>query len=155
MARRKCSRAAAALLGVRLEPILRSVPPREVVITDTRGHWAAQWIADVVRAGAMEEFENHTFQPRAPLRRVDLAHAVSRIVTLLAATRPVLRVRIAERPQIADMDPNHLSYPDAAIAVASGVMPLVNGDRFEMTRPVSGAEAVEAIERLRALAARP
>lgn len=145
----------AALLGLRLEPVLRLAPPREVVMTDTRGHWAASWITLVVRAGAMDEFENHTFQPRAPVRRVDLAHAVSRVASLLAATRPVLRARIADRPDIADMDRGHLNYPDAAIAVASGVMSLVDGNRFQLTRAISGAEATQAVERLRALAAQP
>lgn len=145
----------AALLGIRLEPILRLARPREVVMTDTRGHWAASWISTVVRAGAMDEFENHTFQPRAAVRRVDLAHAVSRVVSLLAATRPALRARIADRPDIADMDRRHLNYPDAAIAVVSGVMPLVEGNRFQLTQPISGAEATQAVERLRALAAQP
>ena len=145
----------AALLGIRLEPILRLAPPRAVVMTDTRGYWAASWITTVVRAGAMDEFENHTFQPRAPVRRVDLAHAVSRVVTLLAATRPVLRARIADRPDIADMDRAHLNYPDAAVAVAAGVMPLVDGNRFQLSRPVSGTEATQAVERLLALAAQP
>ena len=145
----------AALLGIRLEPILRLAPPREVVMTDTRGHWAAPWITTVVRAGAMDEFENHTFQPRALVRRVDLAHAVSRVVTLLAATRPGLRARIADRPDIADMDRAHLNYADAAIAVASGVMPLVGGNSFQLSRAVSGTEATQAVERLRALAVQP
>lgn len=145
----------AALLGIRLEPILRQAPSREVVMTDTRGHWAASWITIVVRAGAMDEFENHTFQPRAPVRRVDLAHAASRVVTLLAGTRPVLRARIADRPDIADMDRGHLNYPDAAIAVASGVMSLVDGTTFQLSRAVSGAEATQTVERLSALAAQP
>jgi tetratricopeptide (TPR) repeat protein len=143
----------AALLGIRLETVLRAAPAREVVMTDTRGHWAAPWITTVVRAGAMDEFQNHTFQPRAPVRRVDLAHAVSRVVGLLAASRPALRARIADRPEIADMDRGHLNYPDAAVAVASGVMPLLDGSQFQLTRPVSGAEATQAVERLLALAA--
>jgi tetratricopeptide (TPR) repeat protein len=143
----------AALLGIRLDAVLKAAPSREVVMTDTRGHWAANWITEVVRASAMDEFENHTFQPRAVVRRVDLAQAVSRIVTLLARTRPALQARIAERPAIADMDGGHLNYPDAAVAVASGVMPLVNGNQFQLTRPVSGAEATETVERLQALAA--
>ena len=55
----------AALIAVRLEPILASVPERQVVITDTRGHWAATYITQVARAGVVEAFENHTFQPAA------------------------------------------------------------------------------------------
>ena len=143
----------AALIGVRLEPVLRAVPPRQVVLTDVAGHWAAPWITQVAQAGVIDPFENHTFQPRARLRRADMAAAVSRVVELIAAERPALRARIAERPRIADMATGHLSYPAASVAVASGVMPLLDGGRFAVGRDVSGAEAVEAVDRLRALLA--
>jgi tetratricopeptide (TPR) repeat protein len=142
----------AALIGIRLEGVIAAMPPRQVVITDTRGHWAADWIMQVARAGVIEPFENHTFQPRASVRRGDLAAAVSRIVTALAAGNPALRKRIAERPKIADMSPGHLSYPAVSLAVASGVMPLLDGGRFQAGRGVGGGEAIEVIERLRALA---
>jgi hypothetical protein len=50
------------------------------------------------------------------------------------------------------MAPGHLSYPAAAVAVASGVLPLRDGGRFQVADAVSGSEAVDAIARLRALA---
>ena len=142
----------AALTGVRLEDILRAAPVREVVITDAQGHWAASWIAQVTRAGVMDPFANHTFQPGTPVTRSDLAGAVSRVVTLMAASRPDLRPRLAERPQIADMAAGHLSYPAVSVAVASGIMPLLDGGRFQAARRVSGAEAIEVVARLRTLA---
>ena len=141
----------AALTGVRLEDILRAAPVREVVITDTQGHWAAPWIAQVTRTGIMDPFANHTFQPDTPVTRADLAGAVSRVVSLMAASRPDLRPRLIERPQIADMAEGHLSYPAVSVAVASGVMPLLDGGRFQAARAVSGAEATEVVARLRAL----
>ena len=142
----------AALIGTRLERVIGAAAPREVVVTDLQGYWAEPWITQVARAGAMETFANHTFQPRSSLRRVDLATAVSRIVALMAAGNPALRAHLTARPPIADMPPGHLNYPAASVAVASGVMPLLDGDRFQVTRPVSGAEALDAISRLRALA---
>jgi tetratricopeptide (TPR) repeat protein len=141
----------AALIGVRLDMLLRDAPERQVVITDIRGNWAAPWITAVARAGIMEPFPNHTFQPRTRVRRADLAAAVSRVVALIGARSPALQARASQKPSIADLPPTHLSYPAAAVAVASGVMPLADGRRFEPTRPVSGADAVAAIERLRAL----
>jgi hypothetical protein len=74
---------------------------------------------------------------------------------LLAADRPDLRARVADRPQIADMPPGHLSYPAASAAVASGVVPLLDGGRFDVGRLVSGAEAAAAVARLRTLAGPP
>lgn len=143
----------AALIGVRLDMLLQEAPQRQVVITDLRGNWAASWITDVARAGIMEPFPNHAFQPRTRVRRADLAAAVSRVVALIAMRNPDLRKRASEKPAIADLPRTHLSYPAAAVAVASGIMPLLDGRRFEPTRPVSGAEAIDTIERLRALAA--
>ena len=139
----------AALVGIRLDDVLRALAPRDVVMTDVSGHWAASWITQVSRAGVMEVFANHTFQPSTIVTRADLAGAVSRLVALMALSRPELRQRLAERPRIADMSIGHLSYPAASVEVASGVMPLRDGDRFENERPVSGAEAVEAVRRLR------
>jgi tetratricopeptide (TPR) repeat protein len=141
----------AALLAVRLEDIVRKAPPREAVITDLGGHWAAMWITQVARAGLIEPFANHTFQPRSLITRADLAAAVSRAIALLAMERPALRGFLTDRPRIADMAQGHLSYPAAAVAVASGIMPLREGGRFDIARPVSGAEATEVIARLRSL----
>ena len=144
----------AAIIGVRLEDVIRDAPPRQVVITDTGGHWAADWIGPVARAGVIDPFENHTFQPRTRVRRGDLAVAVSRLLSLVAARDPELRARLATRPAIADITPRHVQYNAVVAAVASGVMPLLQGDRFQVAQQVTGPEAVEAIDRVRALAAR-
>ena len=144
----------AALIGVRLEPLLKSARPRTVVVTDVRGHWAQSWIDAVLAAGVLDPFENHTFQPRQRVRRADLAGAVSRLVELVAANDATLKARIAQRPKIADIGPAHLSYAAVSVAVASGVLPLLDGDRFQVGRAVTGAEAIEAVDRIRRLDAR-
>ena len=141
----------AALIGIRLENVVRSAQATPVVTTDTAGHWAAQWIAQVVATGVMPAFDNHTFQPRAALRRVDLAEAVRTLLQLIARTNPALQARLAARPAIADMSASHLNYPAVAAAVSAGVLPLAGDGRFESERPVSGAEAIAAIDRVRAL----
>ena len=142
----------AALLGVRLEDVLRDVPVVDMVVTDTRGHWAATWIAQVARRGVMDPFPNHTFQPGALITRGDLAGAARRVVALVAANRPELAAFLAARPAIADMATAHLSYPAASVAVASGVMSLREDGRFQVGAPVSGGEAIDAVARLRSLA---
>lgn len=144
----------AAIIGVRLDQLLREAPGRQVVLTDIRGHWANEWIGAVVRGGVMDPFENHTFQPRTRVRRGDLAAAVSRLLSLIAARDPDLRSRLAERPAIADLTARHAQYRAVAAAVASGVIPLLPGDRFQVAQPVGGAEALETIDRVHALAAR-
>jgi Tfp pilus assembly protein PilF len=143
----------AALIGVRLEPVLQRATPQQVVMTDTQGHWAAQWISATATTGVIEPFENHTFQPGTPVRRGDLATVASRLIALIAPSDPSLRERLSRRPAIADVPPRHLQYDAVTTSVAAGVMPLVDGDRFQVGRQVSGAEAVEVIDRVRVLAA--
>lgn len=141
----------AALLGIRLEPLLVESASRQEVVTDVRNHWAAPWIALVLNAGVLDAFENHTFQPQARVRRADLATAVSRVVGLVARRRPDLRQKMNERPRVADMSTAHLDYPAVAVAVSTGVLSLTDG-RFQVSRQVSGAEAIEAVSRLQMLA---
>ena len=146
----------AALLGVRLEALLRGARAgNTAVMTDVRNDWASPWILAVTRAGVMEAFPNHTFEPNASVRRADLAQAVSRVLTLIAAEKPRLASRWRDpRPKFADVAPGHLSYPAAARSVSAGVMSPLEGDTFQLSRPVTGAEAADAVEKLAALAKR-
>jgi hypothetical protein len=127
--------------------------PRQAVITDVRNHWAQQWITNVVRAGVMDTQPNYTFQPNSRVRRGDLAQTVSRVLNLIAATRPaVAKAWLNAKQKIADVPAGHLNYASVSQAVASGVMPLSETGTFQLLRPVTGAEVVEVIGRLEALA---
>lgn len=142
----------AALIAVRLAPVLADARERQVVITDVRNNWAQQWIVPVVRAGIMDTQPNYTFQPASRVRRGDLAQTVSRVLGLIAARDPARAKAWQDTaPKISDVSPGHLSYAAVSQAVASGVMPLENG-AFQLLRPVTGAEAAEIVGRLEALA---
>lgn len=144
----------AALLGVRLEDLLRRArSSNSTVITDVRGSWAAPWILAVARAGVMDAFPNHTFQPNGTVHRGDLAQAVSRVLTLIAAEKPKLAARWRDsRPRFSDVSPTHLSYPAVARSVSAGILAPLEGDAFQLARPVSGGEALDAVSKLTALA---
>ena len=142
----------AALVGVRLESLIARARPRQVIITDIRGHWAQSWIAPVVGAGVMDTLANYEFEPRRQVRRGELATTVSRLLQLITAAKPELAKRlVGARVTVNDVASTHLSYPAVSAAVASGVMTLSNGN-FELLRGVSGAEAMDIITRLEALA---
>lgn len=142
----------ASLIGIRLESLLARAQPRQVIITDIRGNWAQPWIAPVVRAGVMDTLANYEFEPSRHVRRNELATTVSRLLTLIASMKPELAKQWqGARVAINDVAPTHLSYPAVSAAVAAGVMPL-NGGNFELLRGVSGAEVMEIIGRLEALA---
>lgn len=147
----------AALLGIRLESALTRAPRRvTVVLTDVRTHWALSWILPVVRAGWMEPYANHTFQPANELRRSDLAMTVWRIVQDLSANRAQGAQDVARwrrsRPNIPDVPQTHLAYDAIAGALASGAMGTGEGDRFQPNRLVTGADVISAVARLEQLA---
>jgi tetratricopeptide (TPR) repeat protein len=142
----------ASLIGIRLAPLLDSTPAQAVVITDTRTHWAADWILATASAGVMEPYENHTFQPRTAVTRSDLAQAVARMLKIIAANRPQLLKDWQSRQQkMADVGVSNLHYADASLSVAAGILSLADGGIFQLSREVSGAEAIDAVSRIERL----
>jgi len=144
----------AALIGVRLSALVLSMRSGEpVVVTDVRPHWAETWIMTVARAGIVEPFANHTFQPDAIVRRADLAQAASRLLARIGAPAEVRNWQDA-RIGFGDISTGHLAHPAATVAVAAGVMTATPDGSFLPARFVTGAEAVETVQRLQNLAAR-
>jgi tetratricopeptide (TPR) repeat protein len=139
----------AALIGVRLTDLVTQAGlTQAAVITDIRSSWAAPWIDAVVSAGVMDVYPNHTFQPSALVRRGDLAAAVSRLLSLATGGNPAVTERWrAAHVKFSDLPPAHLSYPAAAMSVEAGVLDAPDG-AFHPGRPVSGAEALDALERI-------
>jgi hypothetical protein len=109
-----------------------------------------------VRGGIMDALPNHTFQPRAVVRRVEFAEVISRLLRRVAAVAPA-RARAWQdaRGRFTDLAPGHLAYPAASAAVAAGVLTAAPDGSFQPTRVVTGGEAIEAIDRLQALAPPP
>jgi tetratricopeptide (TPR) repeat protein len=144
----------AALVGVRLDDLLQRAPRRSaVVITDTRGNWAGPWILSVTRAGVMEVYPNHTFQPAAAVSRGDLAQTASRVLTLIAAEKPQRAAAWRNaRHRFPDVSPAHLSYSAASVTVEAGIMGTLEDGSFQLGGLVTGADAVDAIKKLEALA---
>jgi hypothetical protein len=143
----------AALIGIRLAPLLQGMAPVDAfVMTDVRSVWAEPWIMAVTRVGVMRAFDNHTFQPGAVVLRVDLAQVVERLLARVAVLAPAeARTWQGARGRFADIDAANLAYPAASAAIAAGVMTAADGT-FQPARPVSGAEAVAAVSRLEQLA---
>jgi tetratricopeptide (TPR) repeat protein len=140
----------AALLSVRLEPFLASSRGQAIpLMTDVRGHWAQRWILDVARAGLMEVFPNHTFQPGTTVQRSDLARVVAQLFTRVQAADPALAARWRGRSlEIADVAAGNPLREAADLTVEAGVLGLDPGGAFSSTRAVSGQEAIAAVERL-------
>lgn len=143
----------AAAIGIRIPGLLARAPARATpVITDVRTAWARPWILAAVRAGILDVYPNHTFQPGAPVRRTDLALATTRTLGLLAAQGDRrAREWQAAAPAFADLPRAHPAYAAAAQSVGAGVLS-APGDAFDPARLVTGQELLEAVSRLQQLA---
>ena len=143
----------AALLAYRVPALLQATARGTVLITDSRRHWAQSAILLAARAGAMEVYPNHTFQPNAGMSRGEFAAVVTRVLNLLAARAPrTARSWTEARLAFADVRPGHTLYLPVSRAVASGVMQTLEGQTFGISRPMTGADAVDAVQRLTRLA---
>ncbi len=111
------------------------------VATDVRGHWAAPWILPVTQAGVMDVYPNHTFQPATRSGGPTWRASVSQLLAVISSERQIdLASWRSARPAFPDLPPTNVYYPSAALAVASGAMTPVEGERFAPTAPATGAE---------------
>lgn len=146
----------AALIAVRLPRLVES-PSAETapLVTDIGSHWARPWVLAVVRAGLMEVYANHTFQPGQSVTRSELASVVSRVLATIAARTPgAAKGWAGARQSFSDIGQGHLAYPAASVSVASGVMVVDAGGAFSPGRLVTGSEAIEVVTRLERLMVR-
>jgi hypothetical protein len=101
----------------------------------------------------IEPFANHQFQPRTLVRRADLAQAMARLLSRVAAQYPAAAKNWeSARLHFSDLATGHLAYPAASVAVAAGVMKTGSDNSFQPSRPVTGLEAVDAVAKVEALA---
>lgn len=139
----------AALLAYRVPAILQAAARGTVLITDSRRHWAQASILLAARAGAMEVYPNHTFQPSAVMTRGEFAATITRVLNLVEARAPqVAQPWRQARLAFADVRPGHTLYLPISRAVASGVMTPLEGQTFGISRVMTGADAVAAVDRL-------
>jgi len=74
------------------------------------------------------------------------------MLNLIAVSDPARgRQWVGVRGRFSDLPTSHLAYGAVSTAVASGAMTITSEGAFAPTRPVTGAEAVAAINRVRTL----
>jgi tetratricopeptide (TPR) repeat protein len=131
----------AALLAVKVTALGRLPRAEPRLAVDISSSWAREHITTLIGLGIMDVYPNHTFQPRATVRRGDLARAVGRVLTQLG-------IRTRPGPAPTDMRPSHLDHAAVVTVVGAGLMRLGPSGEFEPWRPVSGREAVDVVDAL-------
>jgi tetratricopeptide (TPR) repeat protein len=132
----------AALVDVKVTALRRVAEREPKVAIDISGSWARDHIADVLALDIMDVYPNHTFQPGAMVRRSDVARALGRVLDLLRWPRT------STAPVPSDMSPANVAYDRVERVLAAGLMDVSPTGAFEPWRPVTGPEAIDAIEAL-------
>ncbi len=141
----------AALLGVELRELLSDAGSgvSTPIFTDTRNHWASQWVIEVARAGVMRVDGRYQFEPQRVVRRGDLAEIIAATLLLIAEIDPESGRRWrAARPRFTDLTSGHLNFDSASIAVGADILDLYENDRFLPIRVVSGRDAADVVAKL-------
>jgi tetratricopeptide (TPR) repeat protein len=129
----------AALLVARIKALRRAPPGEPKVAVDISASWARGQIASALALDVLDVYPNHTFQPNALVRRVDVARAVARVLERVGWPR-------AAAPVPSDMTQGHLDFDAVERVLGAGVMALTPSEAFEPWRPVSGREALDVVD---------
>lgn len=142
----------AALIAVKFKTDLERRQAKPPIIVDIATSWAARFILQTTSFGLLDVYENHTFYPQKPVNRAELAQALARLIDFLKGLgHPLVPQLPRDRIQIADIPPDNFYRQDILQAVAYQVMELSPQRVFRPEAVVSGAEAVRALDLLRAL----
>ena len=140
----------AVLIAVSFPEMLRLASNRPtVIVTDTREHWGSEWILLIVQVGVMEVDAGYRFNPTDMVNRGDLANVIDVMLGLISKFNSNRDYNLRNQGIVfKDMQPGHLNYQSAALAVSVGVLDMLAGDTFGPTRLVNGQEVVQVVDRL-------
>jgi tetratricopeptide (TPR) repeat protein len=125
----------------RLEPFFK-LP----IISDITTHWAKPYIINVVKLGIMPVFPDRSFLPSEPILKGELAFVLDTLFKRLSISLPDARAI-----SFADVHQDNM-YHDAVLRVsAAGLIPATAEGTFGFNDPVSGEQAREIFEKVKAM----
>jgi tetratricopeptide (TPR) repeat protein len=142
----------AALIAVKFREVVDDNPPRPPILVDITTSWASRYIVKVAALDIMEVYSNHTFEPRHPVTRGEMADTLARLISVLRKRGVKIVAQIPpERIQISDVPPEHLNFRAIVEAVSTQVMDLGADRTFRPDQTVTGPEAVGIFDLLLSL----
>jgi tetratricopeptide (TPR) repeat protein len=111
--------------------------------TDIANHWAKNWIEDVIKAGAMDVFPDHTFRPDDKITRGNYAIFLQNILIVVTGDQKLATKYIGTPSRFPDVNGSHYAYNAICLAVDRGFMKADPMDgAFGISKTVSGADAL-------------
>jgi len=142
----------AAVLAVKFRDVVDDNPPKSRILVDITTSWASRFIVKVAALDLMEVYANHTFEPKKPVSRGEMAETIVRLIGLLGRRGIKVIAQIPpERIQVSDVPPEHLYSRAILQAVSYQVMDLGPDRTFRPDQIVSGTEALRIFDLLLSL----
>ncbi len=111
--------------------------------TDIANHWAKNWIEDVIKAGVIEPFPDHTFRPDDKITRANYAVFLQNILIAVTGDEKLATKYIGTPSRFPDVNPTNYAYNAICLTVDRGIMKANTIDgSFGPSKTVSGADAL-------------
>jgi tetratricopeptide (TPR) repeat protein len=133
----------AAVLAIHLPGLeARAAGRPGVIVADAGDRWTTRYVLRTVQWGVLDVYQNNEFYPRMEVLRSMLVEASYRILELVGAADS------APRPALSDPPSEHVLYRQVQAIVGLHILDTGAHGGFDLLEPVSGAEALRAVERL-------
>jgi tetratricopeptide (TPR) repeat protein len=112
--------------------------------TDIAGHWAKNYILDILKAGAMDVFPDHTFKPDEKITRANYAVFIQNILLVVTGDQSLASKYFGQDSRFPDVNSTNFAYNAICLAVDRGIMKTADplSGAFGPRDPVSGADAL-------------
>ncbi len=111
--------------------------------TDIDGHWAKNWIEDVIEAKGMDVFPDHTFRPDEKITRANYAMLMQNVLIMATGDESLATKYIGTQSRFPDVNPSHFAYNAICLMTDRGIMSAnkMTG-AFDLNSTISGADAL-------------
>jgi tetratricopeptide (TPR) repeat protein len=117
--------------------------------TDIAGHWAKNWIDEIIASGVIDVYPDHTFKPDELINRAAYAGFIQNILVAVTGDESIATKYIGTPSRFPDVNPSHFAYNAICLSVDRGIMKANTMDgAFNMKANVSGADALLIIREL-------
>jgi len=116
---------------------------KQKLATDIEGHWAKNWIEDIIKADAMGTFPDRTFRPDEKITRANYAMFLQNILIAVTGDEDLATKYIGTQSRFPDINSTHYAYNAICLSVDRGIMEADKIDgSFGLNKKVSGADAL-------------
>ena len=97
----------------------------------------------------MDLYPDNKFEPNEQLSRAGYAVICQRLIKIVTHDDSLDTKYIGEKSHIADLRSDHFAYNSIMVCIERGIMSLELDGSFGIKRPVSGADALLVIRKLK------